>query len=109
LLPFVYLSSAPADCPPALPLRTPSKRRGRPPKIHEEEGDPSIASTRQLRSRTIGPQQENDPGVKGGTVRSKRTVRDDRTVSPSEKINSHFRESKSVTGASFSVLSSRRP
>ncbi|KAJ9190776.1 hypothetical protein DTO021D3_9194 [Paecilomyces variotii] len=85
----------------ALPLRSPSKRRTRAPRILEEVGNPSISSTRQLRSRTrdCSPQQENDPNVKAstaGNVPSKHTVSDEKPSSP-KKNDSHVSAAKSVS------------
>lgn len=89
---------------PVLPLRTPSKRRTRAPRILEEVGNPTISSTRQLRSRTrdCSPQQENDPSVKASTAgngRSKHTVCDEKALSPT-KTKSHVLTTKTTTGKS---------
>lgn len=103
IFPFSSFHSLTLSCP-ALPLRSPSKRRTRAPRILEEVGNPSISSTRQLRSRTrdCSPQQENDPNVKAstaGNVPSKHTVSDEKPLSP-KKNDSHVSAAKSVSGKS---------
>ncbi|KAH8698287.1 putative cell division control protein Cdc6 [Talaromyces proteolyticus] len=106
-------SRAAIDLEEPLPLRSGSKRRARPPRIHEEEQSPNL-STASPRSKAVdcsGPFSENDANVKKLTIgnsRSKRNVRNDNTLSPS-KIDSHFKASKPVNNENVKPTEFKTP